>query len=104
MSEGNGAHDGPQMTALAYYMQAVQEREREHMPLIGPSVDRRSLSLVTRLANSDTIRSLMCFTCAQIFTSVKSWEEMSLACYEIPLASKVVSVSDFELADPRIRC
>jgi hypothetical protein len=47
------------MTALAYYLAAVGEREREHVPLIGPTVDRRTLTLVCRLANSSTIRSLM---------------------------------------------
>ena len=47
------------MTALSYYMAAVGDREREHVPLIGPTVDRRTLTLVCRLANSSTIRSLM---------------------------------------------
>ena len=31
---------------LAYYTAAVSEREREHMPVIGPSVDRRVLRLL----------------------------------------------------------
>ena len=64
------------MTALAYYMAAVREREREHMPLIGPSVDRRTLALVNRAANSDTVCSLMCFVCAQLHTWVASWETL----------------------------
>jgi hypothetical protein len=51
--------DDAQMTALSYYMAAVGDREREHVPLIGPTVDRRTLTLVCRLANSSTIRSLM---------------------------------------------
>ena len=46
------------------------------MPLIGPSVDRRTLTLVCRLARSETLRGLVCFTCAQVFTSVTSWERM----------------------------
>ena len=69
------ADDG-EMTALAFYMQAVSEREREHMSLLGPSVDRRALTWVCRLANSMTIRSLMCFTCAQLHTHVPCWDRM----------------------------
>ena len=46
------------------------------MPLIGPSVDRRTLTLVCRLARSETLKGLVCFACAQLFTSVKSWECM----------------------------
>ena len=45
----------------SFYIAAVQEREREHMPLIGPTKDRQMLALVTKLANSDTIQSRMCF-------------------------------------------
>ena len=45
------------------------------MPLIGPSVDRRSLTLVCRLANSDTVCALSCFACAQLHTWVSSWEK-----------------------------
>ena len=48
---------------------------REHMPLIGPTKDRQMLALVTKLANSDTIRSLMCFCCDQIFTDVHCWRQ-----------------------------
>jgi len=54
----------------------VSERERENVPLIGPSVDRRTLSLVTRLANSETISSLACFACSQVHTHVKMWNSM----------------------------
>ena len=61
---------------LAYYMAAVCEQERQHMPLIGPSVDRRTLALVYRLANSKTLRGLTCFACAQLFTEVESWTRL----------------------------
>ena len=69
-SEGTARDE---MTLLAFYMYAVQEREREQIPLLGPSVDRRTLALVGKVANSDTISSLMCFACAQIRTHVESW-------------------------------
>ena len=64
------------MTGLAFYMAAVCEREREHVPLLGPSVDRRTLALLTRLANSDTVSSLVCFACGQVHTHVQSWTQM----------------------------
>ena len=41
-----------QMWLLAYYMAAVREKEREHMPLLGPSVDRRSLAYVNQVCQS----------------------------------------------------
>ena len=37
------------------------------MPLIGPSVDRRTLALLQRAVNK-TVKSLVCFVCAQIHT------------------------------------
>ena len=56
---------------MAYYCAAVAERERERMPLIGPSIDRRTLALLQRVHNSDTIKSLVCFVCGQIRTYMK---------------------------------
>ena len=70
------ATDEAEMTALAYYTEAVCQREREHVPLIGPSTDRRTLALVCRLANSQTVRALVCFTCGQVHTNVACWEQM----------------------------
>ena len=61
------------MNALAYYTAAVCLKEQMHIPIIGPSVDRRMLTLLTRLCNSDTIHALVCVACGQIHTSVKSW-------------------------------
>ena len=67
--------DKAEMSALAYYVAAVSEKEREGMPLVGPSVDRRALTLACRLANSDTVCALSCFACAQLHTWVSSWEK-----------------------------
>ena len=61
--------DDVEMTALAYYVAAVSEQERQHMPIIGPSVDRRTLTLVCRLAQSSTLASLICFLCGQVHTT-----------------------------------
>ena len=62
---------------MAYYTAAVSEREREHMPVIGPSVDRRALRLVNAVCNSTTVCSLGCFCCSQVRTRVKSWEAVN---------------------------
>ena len=55
-----------------FYNAAVMTREQEHMPLTGLTKDRQMLQLVTMVANSNTIRSLMCFCCDQIYTDIKS--------------------------------
>ena len=68
--------DRREMTLLAYYMAAVREKEREHMPLIGPSVDRRSLAYVHQVCRSETVEALMCFTCGQIHTHVACWDRL----------------------------
>jgi serine/threonine-protein kinase RIO1 len=65
-----------EMTLLAYYMAAVREKEREHMPLIGPSVDRRTLSMVHKLCRDDTVKGMVCCVCAQVHTHVSSWNRM----------------------------
>ena len=70
------ASDDKEMTLLAYYLAAVREKERQHMPLIGPCVDRRSLAMVHKLSRSDHIHGLICFACAQIYTHVSSWDRM----------------------------
>ena len=51
--------DTQEMTLLAYYMAAVREQEREHMPLIGPSVDRRRMAYVHQASRSEDVESLM---------------------------------------------
>ncbi len=55
---------------MAYYNAAIAERERENMPLIGPSIDRRVFKWLQRACNSETVRSLICFVCAQVKTYV----------------------------------
>ena len=45
------------MHALACYTAAIGLRERSHVTIIGPSLDRRMLNILTKLCNSDTIRS-----------------------------------------------
>ena len=47
------------LDAFAYYQAAVQLKEQEHIPIIGPSVDRRMLRMMTKLLNSDTVQGLI---------------------------------------------
>ena len=62
------AHD-----VMAYYVAAIDEKEREGMPLIGPSVDRRMFQMLARVADSASVRSLACFACAQWRTYARVW-------------------------------
>ena len=52
------------------YCHAISQKEQETVPVVGPSIDRRSLALVRDVYNDDSIYSLVCFTCAQIKTHV----------------------------------
>ena len=63
-----------EMTLLAYYMAAVSERERAHLPLLGPSIDRRSLKFAHQACQSKNVDAQMCFTCGQIYTHVRCWD------------------------------
>ena len=60
------------MDAYAYYNAAVMQKEQQHIPIIGPANDRRMLTLLHKLANSDTLQSAVCFVCAQMHTAVQS--------------------------------
>ena len=76
--EESDAEEGPKkrfsnMDALAYYMQAVQLREEQHIPVIGPSLDRRMLRLMANVLNSNSVKGLICFACATVHTYVRSW-------------------------------
>ena len=51
---------------MAYYNAAIAEKERENMPVIGPSIDRRVFKWLHRKCNSETVQSLTCFICAQV--------------------------------------
>ena len=64
------------MDAYAYYNAAVMKKEQEHVPIIGPAIDRRMITLLNKLANSDTLQSAVCFVCAQLHTWVQCWTQM----------------------------
>ena len=48
------------------YKAALSVQERRSIPLVGPSTERRAFEYTARVYNDDTIRSLICFACAQI--------------------------------------
>ena len=55
-------------------MAAVCEREREHMPVVGIAKDRQVLRMLNGILSS--VRSMICFGCAQIHANVPLWEKM----------------------------
>ena len=87
------------MRALAYYIAAVCVKEQEHIPIIGPSLDRRMLVLLSRLCNSDTVHSLVCFSCAQVHVCVKSWTyncQPNRPTWKLPTTSNVIQYHTVE--------
>ena len=71
----SGDRHDKELTALAFYVAAICEVEREHMPLLGPSIDRRLFTMVCRLSGNSNVRSCGCFCCAQSWTSVDLWKK-----------------------------
>ncbi len=55
----------------------MQIKEQEHIPIIGPFIDRRMLRIMTKLLSSKTVEGLVCFTCANVRTNVKSWANIT---------------------------
>ena len=53
---------------MDYYTAAIAMREREHIPRVGPSVDRRTIEHVRETYNSVSIHSRVCLICAQVRT------------------------------------
>ena len=48
---------------MAYCEEAIAIIEREQIPLVGPSVDRRTFGLLIQQYNDQSVRSLVCFVC-----------------------------------------
>ena len=51
-----------------YYCAAVQHREEQGMPTVGPSIDRRTFKLLSDVCNDKEVYNLVCFVCAQVKT------------------------------------
>ena len=52
----------------AYYTEAIQQKERQGMPSVGVSSDRRAFKHLDDVCNDNTVYSIVCFVCAQIHT------------------------------------
>ena len=63
---------------LAYYCCAIRVREREGVPTIGVSVDRRTFGHLVEAYNSNKVRSLICVCCAQIHTDTGAGEQSDI--------------------------
>jgi len=48
------------------YKEALSVQERLHVPITGPSVERRTTELAAHVYNDACIRALICFTCARV--------------------------------------
>ena len=53
---------------IDYYTEAIAHVERQQMPAVGPSVDRRTFNLLTSACNDRTVCSRMCIVCRQVKT------------------------------------
>ena len=62
------ALDLPHDSEMDFYVAAIEMKEREHMPAVGPSIDRRQFGHLQQFASSARVHSLICFICAQIKT------------------------------------
>ncbi len=51
---------------MSYYEEAIATKERQGVPTIGPSIDRRTAGHLREVYQSAKVRSLICFVCAQI--------------------------------------
>ena len=48
-----------------YYEAAIAEVERGSVPLVGPSIDRRTFAHTVEVYNSKSVETLVCICCAQ---------------------------------------
>jgi len=69
------------------YEEAIAIRERDQIPLVGPSVDRRSIGLLTKDYNNKSVRSLICFVCGQIKPQTPGPNSLIALCGEAWFAS-----------------
>ena len=49
--------------ARGFYARAIEIREQENVPLLGPSVDRRTVKHLMEVYNDDAVKCLICFVC-----------------------------------------
>ena len=59
---------GPEVSTASYmddYEEACKEKERQHVPSVSISVDRRSLLDLQEVLQPDSVQCLMCFVCSE---------------------------------------
>ena len=66
---GASIHD---VSVWDLYKQAVATKERNSVPAVGASIDRRCFEHLVQVYNDQTIRQLLCFCCAQSKTDVST--------------------------------
>ena len=52
-----------------YYLEAIAQREREQMPIVGPSIDRRVFKHIRLSQSEEAVQALICLCCARVFSS-----------------------------------
>ena len=55
---------------MDYVEEAIMEKERQGMPALGYSRDRRALQHLDDVYNSDSVKQLVCLVCAQSKTDM----------------------------------
>ena len=56
-------HMKPEDVAFALYNQALAEKERQTVPLVGVATDRRALAHLGEVFYEDNVTALICFVC-----------------------------------------
>ena len=49
---------------MALYCAAIREKEQEHVPVVGPSIDRRAIRQLNVVCNDERLQMLVCACCA----------------------------------------
>ena len=60
--------DAKDADVYSYYLEAIAERERQAMPSLGSSIDRRTFHVLKEDFCEDSVQALVCMCCARIAT------------------------------------
>ena len=72
-----------QSDAFDFYCAAVEERERQGMPPLGVSRDRRVIRTLLNEYNDENVMALVCFCCAQVHTTTHASGTSEGRCAEV---------------------
>ena len=62
-----------------YYLEAIACREREQMPVVGPSIDRRVFRHIRLSQSDEAVRALVCMCCARVSTTTNGTTDIAYA-------------------------